>query len=305
MGEPIEFIGIGLLIAISLVLGAKLVSRPRTERLPGKLLVSAEPRLMADIEADMGELHAQIAVATRRLETSVEQMKSRTSTQLSEIAKSSEAIARLKAELVDRTIALQALEVRERTTAEHLRATEASLSVKTTALTGVENQLAQRKAELTDLMTFIDARDKLAEAERRHAAATEGLQAENARLMAELDQSQRECSRLRHDIQGMKKQVETTWAAERMANALLRERINDVASEVVRVAHALEGLGTPIDAMLAGKITELDNAPVLLSGPPTGILHNPPAGDDSKAMLAHRLRSIQLRAARVSSSGGP
>ena len=45
----------------------------------------------------------------------------------------------------------------------------------------------------------------------------------------------------------MQKQVETTWASERMANAVLRERINDVASEVVRVAVALEGLNSPID----------------------------------------------------------
>ena len=58
----------------------------------------------------------------------------------------------------------------------------------------------------------------------------------------------------------MKKQVESTWASERMANALLRERINDVAGEVVRVAHALEGLGSPIDTMLAGKVAELDAA---------------------------------------------
>ena len=51
----------------------------------------------------------------------------------------------------------------------------------------------------------------------------------------------------------MKKQVETTWASERMANAVLRERINDVASEVVRVAVALEGLNSPINSLVAGK----------------------------------------------------
>ena len=47
-----------------------------------------------------------------------------------------------------------------------------------------------------------------------------------------------------------------------MANALLRERINDVAGEVVRVAHALEGLGSPIDTMLAGKVAELGGATI-------------------------------------------
>ena len=81
-----------------------------------------------------------------------------------------------------------------------------------------------------------------------------------------------------------------------MANALLRERINDVAGEVVRVAHALEGLGSPIDTMLAGRATELEAVNT----------SNIPGSDDSKGMLAHRIRSLQKRAARVSSSsGGP
>jgi hypothetical protein len=81
-----------------------------------------------------------------------------------------------------------------------------------------------------------------------------------------------------------------------MANALLRERINDVAGEVVRVAHALEGLGSPMDSILAGKVAELDAA---------NNSSRPPGSDDSKGMLAHRIRSLQKRAARVSSSGGP
>jgi hypothetical protein len=308
MSVPIEFIGIGFLIALSLVLGATRIGAKwlRARRFPFSQLEPSPP-LMADIESDMGQLHAQIAVATRRLETSVEQMKSMTSTQLAQIAKSSEAIARLKAEHIERTIALEALHLKERALSEQTRSAEASLSARTTALNDIENKLAGRRAELDGLVTFIDARDKLAEAERRHTAATEGLKSENARLEDELAQARRECLRLQHDMQGMKKQVEATWAAERMANALLRERINDVASEVVRVAHALEGLGTPIDTMLAGKMAELDATAVIVSGPsaPAAITHTPPASDDSKAMLAHRLRSIQLRAARVASSGGP
>ena len=253
------------------MLVAKWFARSRIGRFAFKRLEAAAPPLMADIEADMGQLHAQIAVATRRLEVSVEQMKSKTSTQLSQIGKTSEAIARLKAEHADRAIALEALAARERAMAEQTRDTEASLLAKTATLQELERTLAVRKAELGELMTFIDASDKLAETERRHVAATEGLKAENARLEADLGQSRRECLRLQNDMQGMKKQVEATWAAERMANALLRERINDVAGEVVRVAHALEGLGSPIDTMLAGKVTQVDATAVLTSGPPAGI----------------------------------
>jgi chromosome segregation ATPase len=297
MSEPILLVGIGILLALFVVYSARWFARSRLGRRAMKRLETVAPKLMSDIEADMGQLHAQIAVATRRLESSVELMKSKTTSQLSEIGRASEAIARLKQEYSDRTVALEALELRERAMAEQLRTTEAHLSVKTSALEELDRKLAQEKAELKDLMAFIDARDKLAEADSRHAAAMDGLRAEKTQAEDQLTRSREECAALLRDMAAMKKQVESTWASERMANALLRERINDVAGEVVRVAHALEGLGSPIDTMLAGKVAELASADNSSKAPD---------GDDSKGMLAHRIRSLQKRAARVSSSnGGP
>ena len=49
----------------------------------------------------------------------------------------------------------------------------------------------------------------------------------------------------------MKRDAESTWASERVENALLRERINDVAAEVARLTAALEGPGSTIVSMLA------------------------------------------------------
>ena len=51
----------------------------------------------------------------------------------------------------------------------------------------------------------------------------------------------------------MKREAEQTWAAERVENALLRERINDIAAEIARLTVALEGADSPIEAMLAGE----------------------------------------------------
>jgi chromosome segregation ATPase len=295
MSEPILLVGIGILLALSFVVGARWFMRSRVGRRTIKRLETMAPTLMSDIEADMGQLHAQIAVATRRLETSVEQMKSKTTSQLSEIAKSSEAIARLKTEHCERAIALEALVARERATAEQLRATEAQLTVKSSTLEEVDRKLAKETAELKDIMAFIDARDKLAETERRHEAAMDAARAEKSKIEEQLALSRGECAALLQEMATLKRQVESTWASERMANAMLRERINDVAGEVVRVAHALEGLGSPIDTMIAGRVAELD----AISYSPT-----PPENDDSKGLLAHRIRSLQIRAARVSSSNG-
>jgi chromosome segregation ATPase len=302
MREPIVYFGIGFLLAALLILGARVLARSRVGRLARKRLESAAPNLMADIEADMGELHAQIAVATRRLETSVEQMRSKTCSQLSEIGRSSEAIARLKAEFGEKSVALGALTEKERSMSEQLRVTEAELAVKAAALTEVEHKLAQERAELNELIALIDARDKLKEMESRSAGALDSLRTQNRSLEEELGQSYHERIKLEQEMASLKRQVEATWATERMANAVLRERINDVAGEVVRVAHALEGLGSPIETMLAGKAAEL--AAALGAAAPTAGNGGSAAamgGDDSKGSLAYRIRSLQKRAARVAS----
>ena len=55
---------------------------------------------------------------------------------------------------------------------------------------------------------------------------------------------------MQREVGTMKRDAESTWAAERVENALLRERINDVAAEVARLTAALEGPGSPIESML-------------------------------------------------------
>jgi hypothetical protein len=257
MSDPIFDFGFGFFLAALLIIGAKALARSWLFRFARRRLESAAPNLMADIEADMGELHAQIAVATRRLETSVEQMKSKTTSQLSEIGKSSEAIARLRAEYANRSSALAALADKEKALHAQLRLTEAELAARSTVLAEVERKLAQEKAELNNLLAFVDARERVAETEKRHSDAMEELRARNRELEEQLGASYDERIRLEQEMTIMKRQVETTWATERMAHAVLRERINDVAGEVVRVAHALEGLGSPMDTMIAGTASEL------------------------------------------------
>ena len=101
----------------------------------------------------------------------------------------------------------------------------------------------------------------------------------------------------------MKKQVETTWASERMANAVLRERINDVASEVVRVAVALEGLNSPIDSLVAGKAASAQalNDDIASAGESREI-SLPSAldvGEGTSTELIHRIRALRQRTART------
>ena len=147
--------------------------------------------------------------------------------------------------------------------------------------------LAARKSE-NDLRTAIAALHE------RTTAAFETMKAERAQLQSDLSRTADERDRLARDLGAMKREAEENWAAERVENALLRERINDVAVEVARMASKLEGPNSPIDAILAAE-TARDQ-----SGAAAGAELEPASGD-----LADRIRALQGHASRVSRSDKP
>jgi hypothetical protein len=109
MIEPIMFAGIGFLVAGLLVIGIIPLVHARAVRLTMRRLEALTPLSMAEIH-DKDRLRAEFAMSTRRLEMSVEQMKAKTTSQLVEIGKKSEEVARLKLELAEKSAALFALE---------------------------------------------------------------------------------------------------------------------------------------------------------------------------------------------------
>src|SRR5947209_4197471 len=128
MIEPVMFVGIGFLVAGLLVIGAIPLVHARAVRLTMKRLEAVTPMSMAEIQADKDQLRAEFAMSTRRLEMSVEQMKAKTTSQLAEIGKKSEAVGRLKLELGEKTAAVFALEAKEQQLREELQHTRQQLA---------------------------------------------------------------------------------------------------------------------------------------------------------------------------------
>src|SRR5580700_4578698 len=151
MVEPIMFVGIGFLLAGLLVIGVIPLVHARAERLTTRRLEALTPLSMAEIQADKDQLRAEFAMSTRRLEMSVEQLKSKTTSQLAELSKKADAINQLKAEVGEKTATIFALEAREKTLKDQLHATEDELAVKTDALRQAERALADKQAELARL----------------------------------------------------------------------------------------------------------------------------------------------------------
>jgi hypothetical protein len=140
--------------------------------------------------------------------------------------------------------------------------------------------------------TEADLRAELTAAASRTRSATDSLTKEKALVEDQLAQSKLERNKLQGEIANMKREAEQTWAAERIENALLRERINDIAAEIARLTVALEGKDSPIEAMLAGDVAEA-NGPRMANGDRTA------GNGEGRGNLADRIRALQKKASRV------
>lgn len=420
MVEPIMYFGIGFLVAALIGLVVIPLVHNRAVRLTIRRLEAATPLSMAEIQADKDQLRAEFAMSTRRLEMSVDQLKTKSTSQLAELSKKSDAINRLKIELGEKTATIFALEARDKSLRDQLRATEEEVAVKTAAMHDAERALADKEAELAKMIseldeqsTFADAqkveivalkaqvealkdrlttagnevkqvedrreaervelaaatreldeergkvqnlgrrvseleqqlsaqtaeaeilgrrahdlenrlteqsrlltesetnlrhissevevarkteadlRAAIAELEERAGSANQKLKAEKAQLQSELERTKDERDRLSHELATLKRETEETWASERVENSLLRERINDVAAEVARLASALEGPNSPIEAILATE-TARDHASPLAVATNVEMGENAPGGN-----LADRIRALQNQASRL------
>ena len=417
MIEIVMYFGIGFLCASLLGLIIIPLVHNRATRLTVRRLEAATPLSMAEIQADKDHLRAEFAISTRRLELTVEQLKARSTGQLSELSKKSEAIAVLKHELTEKTAAMAAIEEREKTLKEQIQATEQEHSLKAAAVQETGLALADKEAALhrlnaelgqwanltdtqkveiatlntqvealkaqlaryekdvkdaevrlhrersdadsatkqlsdergkvenlggrvdqlgraliaqtteaeilgrrvQDLETRLSEQGRLLvehenaafqlraerDAARRDAAElravagntggrqrepADALRADHARLQVELAKANEERTHLQHDITAMKRESEQAWNSERVENALLRERINDIAAEIARLTMALEGPGSPIEAILATAPATNGAAPAQGRGAAAG------------GNLADRIRALQNRASRVPSA---
>src|SRR5919108_1752673 len=148
MIEPIMYVAIGVFITGLLVLGVIPLVHGRAVRLTQKRLEALTPLSMAEIQAEKDQLRAEFAMSMRRLEITVEQMKAKTTSQLAEIGRKSDAIGRLKLELGEKTAALFALEAREKQVSEDLQAVQSELSTTVSQLQEAQRTLAATQLEL-------------------------------------------------------------------------------------------------------------------------------------------------------------
>ena len=154
---------LGALAVVSLVHGRAV--RLTTRRLEAKI-----PSSMAEILADKDLLRAEFATSTRRLETSIEQLRAESASQLAELGRKSDAVNRIKIEL-------HALR-------DKVGPTEEEFAVKTDAVRAAERALSAKELQLANVMEELNERSTLADVQKIEIIA---LKTQVEVLKAQLD----------------------------------------------------------------------------------------------------------------------
>jgi chromosome segregation ATPase len=223
MIEPIMYFSIGFLAAALIALLFFPLVHNRAVRLTVRRLEAATPLTIAEIRADKDQLRAEFAMATRRLEMSVEQMKAKTTAQLAELGKKTDAVNQLKKELGEKTTTIFSFEERDKALIEQVRTTEEEHELKSASLRETERVLAEKEAELSKLIAELGDRSISADSQRVELAA------------------------LRAQVEAMKISVsEYERTIKVTGEQLTRERGASAAatSELAEARRKLEGLNT-------------------------------------------------------------
>jgi chromosome segregation ATPase len=251
MIEPIMFVGIGFLVAGLLVIGVIPLVHARAVRLTQRRLEALTPLSMAEIQADKDQLRAEFAMSTRRLEMSVEQMKAKTSSQLAEIGKKSEAIGRLKFELSEKTAALFAAEAKEKQLADELALYRTDTEIKSTALEDAERSLAATQAELAQATANLHEASASADSQRVELvmlrAQAEALKGQIESYEKETKELHGRASRQTAEIDSLGQQL----SEERNKAETLGNRVGELDRLLIAQTTEAEILGRRVQELVA------------------------------------------------------
>ena len=151
MIESIMYFAIGFCVAGLSVLMVVPLVHGRAVRLTTRQLEGAIPS-MAEILADKDLQRAEFAMSTRRLEVSLEQLKTKAACQLAELGRKGDAINRLKIELG----ALQ----------DQLRTSEENSAIKANGVREAQCALSEKETELAKLTSALEERSVLADSQK-------------------------------------------------------------------------------------------------------------------------------------------
>jgi chromosome segregation ATPase len=300
MIESIMYFAGGFLVATLFALALISSVHHRAVRLTQRRLEDSIPVSLTEIQADRDKLRARFAMSTRRLEATVEQLEAKVTRQLGEIARKSEAIAKLKAELAEKYTAADELGARLKSLASSNEETEQGKGVQPIAAEANAQALAAKDSELAK--AALEA-SELAFANETQRVEIVILKAQLEQFRARIEQLEREAREAKQHlfdeqvrVSNMtkaleeKREADNAWHTERAENEFLRERIADIAAQVAHLS--MNEAGSPIATILKDAAAGIRSA---------GHDRHVNGNDAGSANLVERIRKLQT-SSRVSSA---
>jgi chromosome segregation ATPase len=291
MIESIMYFAAGFLVASLLALALISAVHHRAVRLTQRRLEDSIPVSLTEIQADRDKLRAKFAMSTRRLEVKVEQLEAKVTSQLGEIARKSEAIAKLKAQLAERNAVSDALGAKlkyltiENQEAEEGYAQSAAAEASARALAAKDSELAKAALEASEL-TFANETQRveivmLKTQLEQFKARIEQLEREAGEARQRLFDEQVTVSNMTRALEE-KGESDDAWRTERAENQFLRERIADIAAQVAHLS--INEAGSPIATILKDAATGIR---------PAGHDRGGNGSDAGMVNLVDRIRRLQ------------
>src|SRR6201998_1421762 len=257
MIEPIMYAAIGFLISMLCGLMIVPLVHNRAVRLTTRRMEAATPLSMAEIQADKDQLRAEFAMSARRLEMNVEQLKNKTTSQLAELGKKTDAINRMKVELGEKNATIFALEARDKAMKEQLRATEEEFADKTEALRAAELALTQKQSELSKINSELSDRSLLADSRQVELVAVrtqiDELKGRVGAAEKEYAVTQARLAYERSESEGATREL--TEARGRIEN--LGQRVTDLDRQLVMQVKEAQMLSGRVNDLEAGLATQV------------------------------------------------
>src|SRR6195952_977666 len=256
MIEPIMYLAIGFLVSMLFGLMIVPLVHNRAVRLTTQRLEARTPLSMPEIQADKDQLRAEFAMSARRLEMSVDQLKNKTTSQLAELGKKSDAINRMKIELGEKNATIFGLEAREKAVKEQLRATEEEFTAKTEMLRGAEKALVDKQAELAKINHELSDRSMVADSRQIELVAVrtqiEELKNRVGDAEKEFAATQTRLAQERTDSENATREL--TDARGRVEN--LSQRVTDLDRQLIIQVKEAEMLGNRVNDLEARLATQ-------------------------------------------------
>ncbi|QDZ00725.1 hypothetical protein FQ775_10190 [Nitratireductor mangrovi] len=205
------------------------------------------------VSGDVGSLRAQRKEAERRLRDAVAEAKGAQEALRAEkkkVADLEKRLERLTTTLTDREDKLDRREKELARLRGQLKSASGLENDLSTQLASSESQRVKLEAEIADLtlqMSTLLSGATGGDVEK----AMEKLGGERDRLEKRVTALMRENRKLKSEVSAHARASTEDWDEQRRDNALLREQINDLAAEVVKLTEMLDGPDSPIGVELA------------------------------------------------------